>query len=55
LKVRDVVVASFSHETNTFSPIPTPFEAFGPHGGPLYGDDVPACPGSPPRRDPGAR
>jgi len=27
-------------QTNTFSPIPTPFEAFGPHGGPLYGDDA---------------
>ena len=25
------VIARFQHETNTFSPIPTPLEAFNPH------------------------
>ena len=27
------VIARFQHETNTFSPIPTPLEAFNPHWG----------------------
>ncbi|MCH8926737.1 MAG: M81 family metallopeptidase, partial [Proteobacteria bacterium] len=31
-----VVVAMMSHETNTFSPVPTPLESFGP-GGPYFG------------------
>jgi microcystin degradation protein MlrC len=34
------VVAQIKHETNTFSPIPTPYEAFGHGKGPLYGDDT---------------
>ena len=33
---RRFVIASMLHETNTFSPLPTPIEAFGP-GGPLRG------------------
>ena len=28
------VIARFQHETNTFSPIPTPLEAFNPFWGP---------------------
>ena len=31
-----IVVARFQHETNTFSPIPTPLEAFSP----LWDGDV---------------
>ncbi len=31
------VIAQMQHETNTFSPVPTPWEAFGNHG-PLLGD-----------------
>ncbi|MGZ5099017.1 MAG: M81 family metallopeptidase, partial [Usitatibacter sp.] len=27
-----VVIAQMQHETNTFSPVPTPWEAFGNHG-----------------------
>ncbi|MFP6745461.1 MAG: M81 family metallopeptidase [Alphaproteobacteria bacterium] len=34
-----VVVAMMSHETNTFSPVPTPLSSFGP-GGPAYGQGV---------------
>ena len=34
------VVAQIKHETNTFSPIPTPYEAFGHGKGPLYGEDA---------------
>ena len=34
-----VVVAMMSHETNTFSPVPTPLESFG-HGGPARGQGV---------------
>ena len=33
-----ILVAAISHETNTFSPVPTPIESFGPAGGPLFGD-----------------
>jgi microcystin degradation protein MlrC len=33
------VIAQMQHETNTFSPIPTPWEAFG-NGGPLVGRDA---------------
>jgi microcystin degradation protein MlrC len=32
------VVAQIKHETNTFSPLATPLEAFGHGDGPLYGD-----------------
>ena len=31
-----IVIAQMQHETNTFSPVPTPWEAFG-HNGPLLG------------------
>ena len=31
------VIAQMQHETNTFSPVPTPWEAFGNHG-PLLGE-----------------
>ncbi|MEM2961130.1 MAG: M81 family metallopeptidase, partial [Candidatus Bathyarchaeia archaeon] len=30
------IIAMMKHETNTFSPVPTPLERFGPHG-PLFG------------------
>ena len=33
------LVAQMEHETNTFSPIPTPWESFGPDG-PYVGDEV---------------
>ena len=33
------VIAQMQHETNTFSPVPTPWEAFG-NGGPLLGRDA---------------
>lgn len=32
-----IAVGMFKHETNTFSPVPTRWEDFGP-GGPLAGD-----------------
>lgn len=32
-----IVIAMLKHETNTFSPLPTPLESLGPHGGPLRG------------------
>lgn len=34
-----VMIARMSHETNTFSPVPTPLSAFG-NDGPLYGEDA---------------
>ena len=37
------VTAVFKHETNTFSPIPTPLESFGRYAGergPVYGEDA---------------
>jgi len=34
-----IVIAQMEHETNTFSPVPTPWEAFGPNG-PYLGDDA---------------
>ena len=34
-----IVIADFKHETNTFSPVPTPWESFGP-GGPYLGQAV---------------
>ena len=34
-----ILVARMNHETNTFSPVPTPLEAFG-RDGPSYGDDA---------------
>jgi microcystin degradation protein MlrC len=33
------LIARMNHETNTFSPVPTPLAAFGRHG-PAYGDDA---------------
>ena len=35
-----VVIAQLQHETNTFSPVPTPWESFGGHGGPALGQDA---------------
>ncbi len=35
---KNIVVASVSHETNTFSPVATPLNAFGNGKGPLKGD-----------------
>ena len=32
------VIALIKHETNTFSPIPTPWKAFGHGNGPAFGD-----------------
>ena len=32
-----VLLAMMSHETNTFSPVPTPLERFGGGGAPLEG------------------
>ncbi|MFP6728583.1 MAG: M81 family metallopeptidase [Alphaproteobacteria bacterium] len=37
-----VVIAAMSHETNTFSPVPTPLARFGMRG-PERGDEVPAA------------
>jgi microcystin degradation protein MlrC len=34
------VIAQLKHETNTFSPIATPYEAFGHGNGPLYGAEA---------------
>ena len=34
-----ILIARLNHETNTFSPVPTPWEAFG-NGGPLLGRDA---------------
>ena len=34
-----ILIARMNHETNTFSPVPTPLEAFG-NRGPSYGDDA---------------
>src|SRR5690606_17152424 len=36
---RKFVIASMLHETNTFSPLPTPIGSFGP-GGPLRGEQA---------------
>src|SRR5439155_25535641 len=33
-----LLIAMMKHETNTFSPVPTPLERFGHAPGPLYGD-----------------
>ena len=33
------LIAQMEHETNTFSPVPTPWESFGPNG-PYLGDEV---------------
>ena len=33
-----IVIAMLKHETNTFSPLPTPLDSLGPAGGPLRGD-----------------
>ncbi|MEI6208629.1 MAG: M81 family metallopeptidase [Desulfuromonadales bacterium] len=32
------LIAMMKHETNTFSPVPTPLSRFGSNGGPLWGD-----------------
>ena len=34
-----VVIALLKHETNTFSPVPTPLSRFG-NGGPAWGGDA---------------
>lgn len=34
------IIAQLQHETNTFSPVPTPWESFGGHGGPPLGRDA---------------
>ena len=34
-----ILIAQMEHETNTFSPVPTPWESFGP-GGAYLGDDA---------------
>lgn len=34
-----ILIARLNHETNTFSPVPTPLSAFGPHG-PSYGEEA---------------
>ena len=33
-----LLIAMMKHETNTFSPVPTPLARFGHAPGPLYGD-----------------
>jgi microcystin degradation protein MlrC len=33
-----IVIAMLKHETNTFSPIPTPLKSLGPDGGPLHAE-----------------
>ncbi len=35
-----IVIAMLKHETNTFSPLPTPLESLGPNGGPLRGTEA---------------
>ena len=38
-----ILIARLNHETNTFSPVPTPLAAFGPHGpdgGPAWGEQA---------------
>jgi microcystin degradation protein MlrC len=37
---RRFVIAQIKHETNTFSPIATPYAAFGHGNGPVYGEDA---------------
>ena len=39
IRIVKFVIAQIQHETNTFSPIPTPWESFG-NGGPLLGRDA---------------
>lgn len=43
MKARNILVACISHETNTFSPVPTPLSAFGGGLGPLRGDEAEAA------------
>ena len=41
--MKRLIIAVFKHETNTFSPLPTPLEAFGRYNqrpGPVYGADA---------------
>ncbi|MDA7967008.1 M81 family metallopeptidase, partial [Ruegeria sp.] len=40
MDARNILVAAVSHETNTFSPLPTPLESFGHLTGPLFGQDA---------------
>jgi microcystin degradation protein MlrC len=40
---RRFVIALIKHETNTFSPVPTPLSAFGHGNGPYYGEDARAA------------
>src|ERR1700744_5849203 len=35
-----LLIAMMKHETNTFSPVPTPLQRFGTGPGPLYGDEA---------------
>ena len=35
-----LLIAMMKHETNTFSPVPTPLQRFGHGPGPLYGEDA---------------
>src|SRR5487761_387040 len=35
-----LLLAMMKHETNTFSPVPTPLARFGNAPGPLYGEDA---------------
>jgi len=39
MKTLKILIARMNHETNTFSPVPTPLAAFG-HDGPSYGTDA---------------
>src|SRR5579862_7431065 len=38
-----LLIAMMKHETNTFSPVPTPLQRFGHGPGPLYGEDAVAA------------
>ena len=38
-----LLIAMMKHETNTFSPVPTPLQRFGNGPGPLYGEDAVAA------------
>ncbi len=41
-----IVIAQMEHETNTFSPVPTPWESFGPNGAYLGKDAYQAVKGT---------
>jgi len=40
-----LLIAMMKHETNTFSPVPTPLQRFGHGPGPLYGEADEEIPG----------